>query len=162
MNINLDGLKTEIEEYLEQAGMGVFYGYSRALESIAAVYWDCEQHPSYQDFVQAAKTAGAKLLVFHQREFDSEQLDEALEQLQACDLHREERRDLEQRLNRLRVYNAKVCVIELSFDHQGRVFIFDLRTEWYQSLSDILDEIQLLTGDDDDDDDPMGSYFSKN
>jgi hypothetical protein len=162
MKPNLDQLRTEIEHYLEEAGMAVFYGYSRALDSMSSVYWDCDQHPGYQEFVQAAKTAGAKLIVFHQREFASEQIDDALEQLQTCDLPREDYRDFEKRLNHLRAYDGKVCAIELSFDHEGRIFLFDLRTDWYQTLSEILDELQLLTGDDDDDDDPMGGYFSKN
>jgi len=31
MKPNLDTLKTEIEQYLEESGLAVFYGYSRAL-----------------------------------------------------------------------------------------------------------------------------------
>jgi hypothetical protein len=49
----------------------------------------------------------------------------------------------------------------LSFDHEGRVFLFDLRTEWYDELTDILDEIQVLTAEAEDDT-SMGGYFSKN
>lgn len=45
----------------------------------------------------------------------------------------------------MRAHEGSVCAIELSFDHQGRVFLFDLRTEWFEEFSDLLDEIQLLT-----------------
>jgi len=162
MESNLDGLKAEIERYLEQSGMAVFYGYSRALDSIPLVYWDCHQYPDYKEFIEAAKTAGAKLMVFHQRTFAVEQIEDALEELTGCDLPREDYRDFEKRLNRLRQYDGMVCAIELSFDHQGRAFLFDLRTEWYQELSDVLDEIQVLTVGDDDDDTPMSGYFSRN
>jgi hypothetical protein len=161
MKPNLDTLKTEIEQYLEESGLAVFYGYSRALESTPAVYWDCDQYPDYKKFVQAARIAAAKVVVFHQRMFMSEQVDDALEQLAACNLAREEYREFEQRLIKLRAYDGFVCAIELSFDHQGRVFLFDLRTEWYDELTGILDEVQVLTADVDDDP-TMGGYFSKN
>ena len=161
MKPNLDTLKTEIEHYVEESGLAVFYGYSRALESTSAVYWDCDQYPDYKRFVQAARTAGARVVVFHQRTFMSEQVDDALEELTACTLAREEYREFEQRLTKLRAYDGFVCAIELSFDHEGRVFLFDLRTEWYDDLTEILDEIQVLTADTDDDP-TMGGYFSKN
>ena len=161
MKPNLDTLKTEIEQYLEESGLAVFYGYSRALESTPSVYWDCDQYPDYRRFIQAARTVGARVMVFHQRTFMSEQVDEALEQLALCNLTREEYRETEQRLTEMRGYDGFVCGIELSFDHEGRVFLFDLRTEWYDELTEILDEIQVL-GSDTDDDPTMGGYFSKN
>jgi len=160
MKPNLDALKTEIEQYLEETGLAVFYGYSRALESTPAVYWDCDQYPDYRRFVQAARTAGAKIVIFHQRTFLSEQVDDALEHLSASNLPREEHREFELRLTEMRRYDGFVCAIELSFDHEGRVFLFDLRTEWYDELTEILDEIQALAPDEDDG--TMGGYFSKN
>jgi hypothetical protein len=160
MKPNLDVLRAEIEQYLEETGLAVFYGYSRALESTPAVYWDCDQYPDYRRFVQAARTAGAKIIIFHQRTFLSEQVDDALEQLSASNLPREEHREFEQRLTEMRRYDGFVCAIELSFDHEGRVFLFDLRTEWYDELTEILDEIQALAPDEDDG--TMGGYYSKN
>jgi hypothetical protein len=163
MKPNLDILKPEIELYLEEAGLAVFYGYSRPLESTPAVYWDCEQYPDYRLFVQSARAAGAKLIVYHQREFFSEQIDEAVEKLHACELPSPDSRHFEQRLNDLRAYEGSVCAIELSFDHAGRVFLFDLRTEWFDEFADMLDDIQLLVPDPDDtDDSPIGGYFSRN
>jgi len=164
MKPNLDTLKTEIEEYLEESGLAVFYGYSRVLESMPAVYWDCDQYPDYRLFVKAAHTAGAKVIVFHQREFSADQVEDALEQLTTCDLPRDEYHKLERRLNELRIYDGFICAIELSFDHEGRVFLFDLRTDWYEEFSELLDEIEMMDAEtDDDDDDPtMGGYFSKN
>jgi hypothetical protein len=162
MKPNLDGIITEIEQYLEQTGMAVFYGYSRALESLPVVYWDCDQHPDYRQFVEAAKTAGVKLIVVHQREFSSEQIDEALEQVHGSELLPQDEREFERRLDQLRAYDGLVCAIELSFDHQGRVFMFDLRTDWYEEVSELLDEIDVMTAAGDDDETPMGGYFSKN
>ena len=101
------------------------------------------------------------MIVFHQRVFTSEQVDDALEQLAGCNLPREEYREIEQRLIDLRAYDGFVCAIELSFDHEGRVFLFDLRTDWYDELTEILEEIQVITAEADDDP-TMGGYFSKN
>ena len=78
MKPNLDVLKPEIEIYLEEMGMVVFYGHSRQLDAVPVVYWDCDQYPDYRQFVQSAHSAGAKILVFHQREFFPEQVDDAL------------------------------------------------------------------------------------
>jgi len=164
MKPNLDTLKTDIEHHLEESGLAIFYGYSRAIESVPVVYWNCDQYSDYRLFIKAAQTAGAKLIVFHQHRFSDEQVEDALEQLTASDLSREEHREFERRLNEMRVYGDFVCSIELSFDHEGRVFLFDLRTDWYDEFSEILDEIQALDTESDagDDDTPIGGYFSKN
>jgi hypothetical protein len=164
MKPNLAGMKAEIEQHLEQAGLAVFYGHPRAADALPTVYWDCHQHPDYREFIQAGMAAGVKLVVFHQREFSTEQIDEALEQLAACDLPREDQRDFERRLKEMRAYDGFVCEIEMSFDHQGCMYLFDLRTDWYQELTDLLDEIHLLTTVEDDDGDnrTLGGYFSKN
>ena len=162
MKPNLDTLKTEIEQYLEESGLSVFHGFSRALESAPAVYWDCDQYPDYRSFVKAAQAAGVKMIVFHQREFSAEQVDDALEELTGCDMPREDYHELERRLNELRVYDGLICAIELSFDYEGQVFLFDLRTEWYEELSEIQDEIQVMSAETDDDDGPISGYFSKN
>jgi len=162
MKPNLDTLKPEIEKFLEQAGLALFYGYSRSIESASAVYWDCETYPDFRQFVETARSAGAKLMVFHQREFLAEQIEDALERLAGCELSAEEARGFEERINELRIYEGSICAIELSFDHQGRVFLFDLRTDWLNELNEMLEEIELLTPETDDDDTPMSGYFSRN
>jgi len=161
MKQNLDTLKTEIERYLEESGMAVFYGCSRGHESAPAVYWDCDQYPDYKLFVKAAQTAGAKLIVFHQHSFAFEQVEDALDELEDCGIPQEEYREFKRRLDDVRLYDGFVCSIELSFDCEGRIFLFDLRTEWYEELTDLLDEIHILSADADDDM-PMSGYFSKN
>ncbi len=163
MKPNLDTLRSEIEHYLEEMGMAVYYGYSRALEATPCTLWDCDQHPDYKQFVHAAKAAGVQLMVFHQLGFSTDQIDDALEQLTACDLPHEEYREFEVQLTNVRAYDGFVCAIELSFDYQGRVFLFNLRADWYKDLCEILDEIQILGGaPDNDDDTPISGYFSRN
>lgn len=162
MRPNLDTLQTEIERYLEELGVAVYYAYSRAADSMPTVYWDCEQHPDYKLFLKAAVSAGAKVIVLHRREFSSEDVDDALDQLASCELPREESREYEHRLNAVRIHDGSVCEIELSFDLQGRVYLFDLRTEWFDEYSEVLDEIRLLSAESDEDEPPMSGFFSRN
>ncbi|HYL76635.1 MAG TPA: hypothetical protein VEU96_20645 [Bryobacteraceae bacterium] len=160
--MNLDTLNTEILQYLEDSGLVIFHGHSRAMDEMPAVYWDCEQYPDFKLFLQTAQAAGVKVIVFHQRRFDSQEVDDVLEQLAECDFSREEQREYKRRLNALRVNDGQICAIELSFDHQGRVFLFDLRTEWYDELGDIAAEIDIMSSGAGEDDEPLGGYFSKN
>ena len=160
--MNLDTLKTEIEAFLEAQGFAVFHGYSRMLDTLPIVYWDCDRHPDYKEFVKSAKAAGARVMVLHQRELVAEQINDALEELESLEMPRNEHRGFERRLKDLRKYEGLTCALELSFDHEGRVFLFDLSTEWYEELSEILGELQLLAPEEDEEDDSMGGYFSKN
>lgn len=164
MRQNLDTLRTEIQEYLESHEFIVFHGYSRLMDTLPVVYWDLDHFPDYRLFLKAAEAAGARMIVFHQREFGVDLIDTALDQLQDTELNQAGRKSLERRLKELRVYEGFICTLELSFDYQNRIYLFDLRTEWYNELNDILDEIDAsLPGEEEEDDEgPMGGYFSKN
>ena len=164
MATNLDSLKDEIERYLLQNGFNVFYGQSRLLDSLPIIYWDCDRYPDYRSFLTVAKSAEVKLVVFHQREFTPDHLDDAVDRLESAGMPHEEFRSIERRLKELRVYEGFTCAVELSFDHEGRIYVFDLRTEWYEELSDILEEIDMMgaEADADDDEGPIGGYFSQN
>ena len=162
---NLDTLKGEIETYLEEQGFAVFRGFPRMLDTLPLVYWDCERYPDYKAFLDTAKAAAVRLIVYHQHEFSVEQIDNALDRLEEVEMPREEYRVMERRLKELRVYDGFTCALELSFDLQGRIYVFDLRTEWYDELSDLLDDLHMLGAgpdDEEDDDTPMSGYFSKN
>jgi hypothetical protein len=162
---NLDALKGEIEEYLEEQGFAVFRGFPRMLDTLPLVYWDCDRYPDYRAFLTTAKAAGVQMMVYHQQEFSAEQVDNALDRLEEVEMPREEYSTMERRLKELRVYEGFTCALELSFDLQGRIYVFDLRTEWYDELSDLMDDLHMLGAgneDDADDETPMSGYFSKN
>src|SRR5579864_6964661 len=164
MKPNLESLRSEIQEHLESRGLAVFYSYPRTDESPAAVLWDTARHPDYRLFVAAAQAAGARLISFFAREFSGELLDEALDRLQESDLPHEDRRSFELRLRELRAYEGRTCEIELSFDLAPRVYIFDLRTDWFNDLNDLLDTLdESYAGEDvDEEEGPLGGYYSKN
>jgi hypothetical protein len=165
MKTNLDTLKDEVEKYLVEQGFNVFYGQSRLLDSLPIIYWDCDSYPDFRKYLAVAKSAEAKLVVFHHHEFTPDNIDDALDRLEAAGMPPEESRTIERRLKELRKYEGFTCALELSFDYQGRIYVFDLCTEWYDELSDILEEIDMFSLDEDEDEDNeghIGGYFSQN
>ncbi len=162
MNVNLDSLKSEILEHLGSEGFVVFHGYSRLADTDSFVAWDTDRHPDYREFLKVARQAGVTLIVFNDRQFSAEHLEDATERLEDCELTTEERRTLERRLRELRGYEGFTCGLELSFDCQGRVYMFSARADWYEDFLDLLEELDARLPEDEEDGDSMGGYFSRN
>ena len=163
MDLNLDTLKREILEYLDSKEFAVFRSSPGGLEGIPMVLWDAEKHPDYQMFLEVARKSGIKLIMFASREFDAEDLDDLVEQLDACGLTREEHRDYESRLRELRAFEGVTCSLELAFDHNSRLYVYELQPDWYEEYLGVEEELMTrLTEDETDQDDSLGGYFSKN
>jgi hypothetical protein len=163
MSLNLDSLRSEILEYLESQSFVVFHGYSRLADTDSFVAWDTDRFPDFHSFVNAAKNAGIRLVVYHFREFTRTHVDEASERLEDCDVTVEEKRTMERRLRELRGYEGFTCAIELSFDFENRVYLFNLRADWYEDYLDLLEDIDASIPDQGgDEDDSMGGYYSRN
>jgi hypothetical protein len=163
MKLDLDALKTEVLEHLESEGFVVFHGYSRLADTDSFVAWDTDRFPDYHRFVAAAKRAGVKLIIYHSREFTAAHLDEAADRLEESELSMDERRGIERRLKALKGYEGFTCALEISFDYESRVYLFSLRSDWYEDYLDLLEEIDAAIGDEDEeDDDSIGGYYSRN
>ncbi len=162
MAVDLETLRKEILAYFEQSGLAVFYGFHRMPDSLIQVYWDTERHPDFREFLETGRKAGTKLVVFNHQAFSLDQIEEALEQLEETDFTREEKRNYEKRLRQLQAYEGFTCSIELSFGMDGRIYLYELHTEWYQALTDILAELDAASEEDTDEEGPIGGYFSKN
>ncbi|MBL8211349.1 MAG: hypothetical protein JNK87_11585 [Bryobacterales bacterium] len=167
MNQNLDTLKREIPEHLHGKGLAVFRGFVNELHEQKLVFWDVEREGDYRLFVQCALDAGVKLVIFNHRDFERPMVEEALERLEECDMPREEQRAIERRLKELRAFDGFTCAVELVFERENRFYVFDLRTEWYEELLDLLDTIDGAApiddlGEEEEDDESMGGYFSRN
>ncbi|HTT65002.1 MAG TPA: hypothetical protein VMG35_24295 [Bryobacteraceae bacterium] len=164
MDLNLDTLKQEILEYLEHSEFAIFRGAPGGLEGLPMVLWDVERYPDYQMFLDTAHKTGAKMILFASREFDSSEIDESVEELEECDLSREERRDLEARLRDLRVHEGVTCSLELAFDHHARMYVYEIRPDWYDEFLSIGDEIavHLPAAETEQEDDGSIGYFSNN
>jgi len=164
VDLNLDTLKREIVEYLESTGLAVFRSTPGGLEGMQIVLWDSEGYPDYRMFLDAAQKVDTKLILAASRKFEEAEIDEALEQLDDCELTRDERRDLENRLNKLRAYEGVTCSLELAFDYHARMYVYELRPDWYDEFLTIGDEIavHLPNHGEEDDGEPLGGYFSNN
>jgi hypothetical protein len=164
MATDLETLRTEIQAHLDEIGIAVFHGYRRMVDSPTQVYWETERHADFREFVEVARRAGAKLIVFAHEAFSLDEIDEALDHLEDSRLALEEKHTFEKRLHELQAYEGFTCSLELSFDLEGRVYVFELRTAWYQTLKDILAELELSAEQEEEDEDqgPMPGYFSRN
>lgn len=164
MDLNLDTLKREILEYLETAGFAVFRSSPGGLEGLPMVLWDVEHHPDYQAFLNVAKKAGARLILFAVAEFESSDLDELTEQLEDCELTREERREYEGRIRELRIFEGVTCSLELAFDLNSRLYVYEVQPDWYEDFLNLEEELNSRFTDESDTEpgDSLGGYFSKN
>jgi len=163
VDLNLDTLKREIVDYLEASGFAVFRGSPGGLEGLPMVLWDVEHYPDYQMFLEVARASGTKLVIFGSREFESSDLDELLEQLEDCDLSREEQREYASRLRDLRIFAGVTCSLELAFDCGSRLYVYEVQPDWYEEFLSLEEEITARISDEDmDAGDSLGGYFSKN
>ena len=164
MDLNLDTLKREILEYLESSGFAVFRSHPGGLQGLPMVPWDTERYPDYQMFLEAARKIGCKMIVFSSRDFDASEIDEALEQLDDGDFPAEERVEMERRVREVRGYEGVTCSLELAFDYHARMYVYELRPDWYEEFLGICDEItsHLPIPEEEEDDGSLGGFFSNN
>ena len=163
MDLNLDTLKREILEYLESGGFAVFRSSPGTLEGLPMILWDAEQFPDYQMFLDVARKTGVNIILFATREFDVSDLDELQAQLEECGLTREEQREYETRLRDMRIFESVTCSLEMAFDYNSRLYVFEVQPDWYNDYLSIEDEIASHLADEEDTDDgSFGGYFSKN
>lgn len=163
MDLNLDTLKREILEYLESGGFVVFHSRPGGLEGMRMVIWDTERYPDYQMFLDAARKIGCKMILFASRDFDEAEIEEALEQLDESELPAEDRIELERRVRAVRGYEGITCSLELAFDHHARMYVYELRPDWYEEFLGVSEEISShLPAGEEEDDDSLGGFYSKN
>ena len=163
MAIDLETLRKDVQDYLDTSEMPVIFGQRHSYDALNEVTWDTERHPDFREFVAAGRKAGAKLIVFSQRSFTLDLIDEALDQLEDSQLSREEKRGFEIRLKRLQAYEGFTSSLELSFSVDGQLYIFEQHTEWYESMNQILDELEGVSAvQESDENDSLGGYFSRN
>ena len=162
MDLNLDTLKREIVDYLDTGGFAVFHSSPGALEGLPMILWDTERYPDYQLFLEVARKAGSAVMLFATREFESADIEELIERLNECGIPRDERRDYEARLREMRIYEGVTCSLELAFDYNSRLYVYEVQPDWYEEFLAVEDEIVSRIDDEETGDDSLGGYFSKN
>jgi hypothetical protein len=162
MRPNLDSLTEEIQHYLETEHFVTFRSRSRLSEEGPFIAWDTGRFPDFRQFLDCAAKLGVRLLHFHQQEFSSDHRQSALEMLEEAELSKEDKRDLERRLEEFVIYEGFLCAIELTFDFDGRIYLFALETEWFEEWQDLMDEIEEAAPNLGEESDPYGGYYSSN
>jgi hypothetical protein len=163
VDLNLDTVKREILEYLESSQFAVFRSHPGSLDGLPMVTWDIERYPDYQMFLETARKIGCKMILFASRDFDQAEIEEALEQLDESNITTEERLDIERRLRGMRGYEGVTCSLELGFDHHARMYVYELRPDWYEEFLAVCEEITChLPVEEDEDDGTIGGIYSNN
>jgi hypothetical protein len=167
VDLNLETLKNEILGYLESSDFAIFRSHAGGLEGLPVISWDTERCPDYRAFLDTARKAGEKLILFASRELAEDELDEAMEELQETGFAREERRELETRLAKAKRHIGATCSLELAFGHNSHLYVYEARPEWYEDFLDACDEISAVLPIDDDSDtggDSIGGggFYSNN
>jgi len=163
VDLNLDTLKREILDYLGSQDLAVFRSTPGTLEDPQMVLWDSEHYPDYRMFLEAAVKTGVKMILFATREFEAGDIDDLLEQLDDLTLDREQVREYQARLRKLRIYEGVTCSLELAFNHNSSLYVYELQPDWYEDFLVAEDEIANAMAEGElDEGDSLGGYFSKN
>jgi hypothetical protein len=167
MRLNLDSLRGEIEEHLKSRGIVVFHSFPSFGDPEPMVFWDTARRPEYAEFVAAAEAAGARMVTLFSRELGEDLIEGALDRLDDAVMDSDERRGITARLKSMRAYTGFTCQIQLSFDSPSRTYVFDLRTDWFHDLNDVINRIEDCCEEEDDeeeepDDLAGGGYFQRN
>ncbi|HZL57975.1 MAG TPA: hypothetical protein VFC21_12875 [Bryobacteraceae bacterium] len=166
MDLNLETLKGEILDYLAVSEFAVFRSHPGGLEAMPLISWDTERFPDYRMFLDTARKVGEKLILFAARELDEEEVEEAVEELEDADVPREDKREFEKRIREAHRNIGAVCAIEIAFDHNSHLYVYEARPDWYEEFLEACDELTaMLPGVDDVEDDghdSIGGFYSNN
>ena len=164
MKNNLEALKNDIVSQLKAQGLVVFHGIRRRSDSRPTAYWDADNMPEFQTFLATAKQCGVRMVIFTSLQFSTVMVEDALGEIEDYDLPPEERRGFERRLREIGGYQGFTCALEVSYDYEGRTYIYELQAEWYSDFLHILDEIDSYAPDEEEGEQegPVGGYFSRN
>jgi hypothetical protein len=168
VDLNLETLKQEIVDYLAASDFAVFRSHPGGLESLPVITWDAERFPDYRMFLDTARKAGQKLILFASRELEQEEVDEALEELEdATELTREERREFEGRIRTARRYVGSTCALEMAFDYNSHLYVYEIQPDWYQEFLEASEELSTMLGLNEEDvesdgSDGLGGFYSNN
>lgn len=165
MDLNLETLKSEILDYLESSEFAIFRSHPGGLEGLPVITWDAERFPDYHMFFETARKAGVKLILFAVRELAQEEVDEAMEELEDSELSREDQRDYENRLRTVRPHIGTTCSLELAFDYNAHLYVYEARPDWYEDFLEVCDELSPFLPVEDEPStghDGLGGFYSNN
>jgi len=155
-------------DYLRQSGLPIFYGLGLPEED-DYTYWDTRSFPDWRQFVDVARESGARLLIFSYDEFDEEELDQAIEKLDECELDPEERLPYLKRFEALRKQVGHTDWVRIAFEHGGRWLAYERTAPWYDDFQAAMEDLEVylpLEPEEEEEkpeeDDSGRSFFSRN
>lgn len=69
---------------------------------------------------------------------------------------------MERRIQAMSKYEGKLCAVELSYDFEGRIYMYAVETDWYAEWESILDELEAAGPEMDEEDSSYGGLYSNN
>ncbi len=166
MDLNLETLKTEILDYLGASDFALFRSHSGALDGMSVITWDTERFPDYRMFLDVARKAGQKLILFASRELDEAEVEDALEELEDAGLERDEKREFETRIRAAGRHAGSTCALEIAFDYNSHLYVYELQPDWYEEFNEACEELATMIGPLDevesDENDSLGGFYSNN
>lgn len=165
MDLNLETLKGEILDYLGVSEFAVFRSHSGGLDGMQVITWDTERFPDYRMFLDTARKAGQKLILYADRELDEEEVEEALEELEDAEMSREEQREFENRIREARRHVGETCSLEIAFDHNSHLYVYEVQPDWYEEFLEACDELTAMMPEGDaegEGHDGLGGFYSNN
>jgi hypothetical protein len=131
------------------------------------VWWDTDRAPDYKQFVTAAKSVGARMILYFDQELQEETISDTEDALELAVLEPEEYREYARQIGDLRSYIGFTNRIGIGFASEGMFYWFDLEAPWYTELMDTLEDLHLSSipyeaGEEEDKNPPMGNFYSNN
>ena len=69
---------------------------------------------------------------------------------------------LERKLRTVRGYQGVTCSLELAFDYNARMYVYELRPDWYEDFLNVCDDIASRLPVRDEEDGSFDEYYGNN
>ena len=162
-------VKDEILEYLRREGLAIYHVEPEMWPNERSVWWDTNKAPDYKQFIVAAKSAGARMILYFDQELEEDTIADAEDALEMASLQPDEYREYARQIGDLRSYIGFTNRLGIGFASDGMFYWFDLEAPWYEELMDMLEDLQMSSipfgsaeEDDEDKNPPLGNFYSKN
>ncbi len=164
-------LKEEIAEYLYRAGLAIYHVEPDMWPEDRTVWWDTNRVPDYKKFITAAKSVGAKMILYYDQDLSEELIADAEDALELAVLEPEEYRDYARQIGDLRSYIGFTSRLGIGYASEGIFYWFDLEAPWYEDFMEMLEDLHMSSlpyesrraGEEDEEEDPpIGNFYSNN
>ena len=164
-------VKDEIVEHIRREGLAIYHVEPEMWPEERSVWWDTDRVPDYKKFIVAAKSAGAKMILYYDQDLSEDTIADAEDALELAVLEPDEYREYARQIGELRSYIGFTSRLGVGFASEGMFYWFDLEASWYEDLVDMLEDLHLsgfpreglgAADEDEDPNPPIGNFYSNN